>query len=52
MAVDLQDPSPENEPQVVRDQGSRRLGHKALRRAVRSQPASLYIETGAVLGTW
>lgn len=51
MAVALQDPSPKNEPQVVRDQGSRRLGRKALRSAVHSQPGPLYNETGAVLGT-
>lgn len=27
-----------NEPEVVRDQGSRKLGHKTLKRAVHSQP--------------
>lgn len=51
MAVALQDPSVKNEPQVVRDQGSRRLGHKTLVRTMHSQPDSLYIETGAVFGT-
>lgn len=51
MAIALQDSSPGNECQVVRDQCSRKLGHKALRRAMHSQPGPLYLETGAVLGT-
>lgn len=44
-------PSSKDELQVVRDQASRRLGHKTLMRAVHSQPGSLYIETSTVSGT-